>query len=216
MSSLLTLGAVRPLAKTYNWLREAIKPADANQPEAIPHVIFDMQTYPQAGAAALQFFQSTAANLADPTLSNLANGQLEALNYFEIHRAFIIIDALPTLNVTAIITGGGNDLQLLHKTARGTHTLSMAGKSYFGFKLAFFGRPGGPVPHYSSFGTGTAANNTIVAGETAENGGFPVLGNIVIPPAQQIRATLNFNSTAISAATFITVAYMGVLHRPVR
>jgi hypothetical protein len=212
----LLLGGVRPLAKAYEWLRDVVKPANSGQPESIPHVLFDTQTYAQAGQATLQFFQSTAANRADPTLSNFASGNLEAYNYFEIHRAFMIIHALPNTNAAVAITGAASDVEIIHKTARGILTFAMAGKNYFGFPLAFFGRPGGPVPIYSSYGTGTVANNVITAGETENNGGFPVLGNIVIPPMQQVKTTLQFNSTAISAATNITVAYMGVLHRPVR
>jgi len=212
----LLLGGVRPLAKSYQWLRDVVKPANSGEPESIPHVLFDTQTYLQAGQATLQFFQSTAANLSDPTLSNFPTGNLEAYNYFEIHRAFMYIHSVPNTNATVAITGAASDVEIIHKTARGILTFSMAGKSYFGFGLAFFGRPGGPVPIYSSYGTGTVANNVITAGETENNGGFPVLGNIVIPPMQQVKTTLQFNSTAISADTRITVAYMGVLHRPVR
>jgi hypothetical protein len=216
MAPPLILTAWKNFGKAYAVLRDSAQPANADQPEAIPHVLFDTQQYAQAGQATLQFFQSTAANLADPTLSNFANGTLEARNFFEIHRVFMIIHSLPNTNATVAITGAASDVEIIHKTARGILTFTMAGKPYLGLPLAFFGRPGGPVPIYSSYGTGTAANNVITAGETENNGGFPLLGGLVIPPVQQFKAAMQFNSTAISAATNITLAMMGVLHRPVR
>jgi hypothetical protein len=106
-------------------------------------------------------------------------------------------------------------VEILHKTARGILNASLKGKPYFGFPLSFFGRPGGPVPAINGFGT-AAAGQTISTGETAENGGFPVLGNIILPPAIQFTSNLQFVPlSAISANTNITIAYMGVLHRPV-
>jgi hypothetical protein len=211
----LMLGDIRQFGKRYQTLASLVKPQDANLPESIPFVLFDTQQYPQAGAASLTFFNNaTAANASDPTLSNFANGQLDDGYYFEIHRMHMMIAAIPNLNVTAVITGAASDVEILHKTARGIFGLRIKGKTYGDYPLAYYGRPGGPVPIYSSFGTGTAANNAITAGETESNGGFPVLGNIIIQPTNVVKGIMTFNSTAISAATNITVALMGVLHRP--
>jgi hypothetical protein len=204
-------------ARRYEQLSDMMK-SDSDQPESQPWVLFDTQQYAQAGPATgvLSFFNSTAANLSDPTLSNFATGKLDAEYYFELHRVFTWIHSVPNTNATTAVTGAANDVEILHKTARGILNASMKGKPYFGFPLFFFGRPGGPVPFYAAYGTGTAANNTISAGETAENGGFPVLGTIIIPPAIQWLTNLQFvASTAISANTNISVGLMGILHRPV-
>lgn len=209
----LMLGQIRPVAKTYEMLRDLIRP-DANQPESYPDVLYDTQTYAQAGSSVLTFFKSTAANLADQTLSNFASGQMPAFEYFEIHRVHLIIHAIPNINVTAIMTGAANDVEILHKTARGVLSFTLKAKPYGPWPIAYCGRPGGPVVGYAAAGA-TAADNIVTFGETESNGGFPVLGNIIIPPATQFTATLNFNSTAISAATNITLALMGVHHRAV-
>ena len=211
----LMLGPIRSFSKNYQALRDLVMPV-AGQPESIPHVLFDTQQYAQAGSATLTFFGSaTSANASDPTLSNFYSGSLQAKNFFEIHRIFLKIHSVPNTNATTAITGAATDVEILHKTARGILSWNFNGKPYGGFPIDFFGRPGGPLPVYAAYGSGTAANNVITAGETEANGGFPVLGNLIITPATNFTATLAFNSTAISAATYITVAMMGVLHRPV-
>jgi hypothetical protein len=213
----LMLNAIpRTFGRTYEQLKLLMKPVDADEPEAVPWVLYDTQQYAQAGSAKLTFFNSaTVANASDPTLSNFATGVLEGGYYFEAHRVHVIIHSMPNTNATVAITGGANDVEILHKTARGILSFKMKSKQYGPLPLAYCGRPGGPVPIYSSYGTGTAANNVITAGETAENGGFPYLGSILIPPVTNFVGTMDFNSTAISAATYITVGLMGILHRPV-
>jgi hypothetical protein len=215
MAPPLLLGQIKSLAKTYENLKSLIRPVSADQPESIPHVLFDTQTYAQAGSQYLQFYQNTAASVSDPTLSNFASGTLDQRQYFEIHRMFTIVHTLPNLNLTAVITGAASDIEILHKTARGIVSWTMSTKPYGGIPLAFFGRPGGPLPGYAAFGTGTVANDIITSGETECNGGFPIMGNQIIPPQTPFKCTMQFVSTAISAATFITHAMMGVLHRTV-
>jgi len=211
----LLLGPIRSFSKQYAMLRDLVTPT-SGAPESIPHVLFDTQTYAQAGSASLQFFQSaTSANASDPTLTNFFAGQLQAKQYFEIHRIFTIINAVPNTNATVAITGAAQDVELLHKTARGALSWNYNGRPYGPYPLSFFGRPGGPVPFYAAYGTGTAANNVITTGETEANGGYPVLGNLIIAPATNFSLTMTFNSTAISAATNIVVAMLGVLHRPI-
>lgn len=211
----ILLGRIIDFGKTYAGLVSATRPSQADQPESIPHVLFDTQQYAQAGSATLTFFNSaTAANASDPTLSNFANGSLNAGYYFEIHRIFLKIHAVPNTNATTAITGAAQDVELLHKTARGILSWTYKGRPYGGYPIDFFGRPGGPIAGYTAYGSGTAANNVISWGHTEANGGFPVLGNVILAPAQNFTATLAFNSTAISAATNITVAMLGVLHRP--
>jgi hypothetical protein len=211
----LLLGDIKQFGKTYAMLREITRPNQADQPESQPWVLFDTQPYAAAGSASLTFFKSaTAANASDPTLSNFATGQLDAGYFFEMHRLFVYIHAVPAAVATVAITGPAQDVQILHKTARGNLSWNYKGRPYGGFPLAFFGRPGGPMSTYAPYGTGTVANNIVSTGETENNGGFPVQGNLIIAPATQFTSTMTFISTAISAQTNITIAMMGVLHRP--
>ncbi len=211
----LMLGPLRGFGKTYDLLKSLMKPADADQPESVPWVLYDSQPYAAAGAATLSFFSgATAANNSDLTLSNFPTGVLQGGFYFEIHRVHVIIDSMPNTNASLAITGGANDVEILHKTARGVLTFTLKGKSYGPNKLAYFGRPGGPQVAINGFGT-AAGGQMITVGETENNGGFPYLGNIIIPPITNFVGTMQFNSTAISAQTLITVGLMGILHRPV-
>lgn len=213
----LLLGRILPLGKAYSLLRDISKPSNANEPESIPDVLYDTQTYAQAGQTSLTFFNSaTAANASDITLSNFSTGVLETGYFFEVHRIFLILHAIPNLNVTAVVTGAANDVELIHKTARGVIYSNMNGKTYGPHPLAFYGRPGGPAVSYVGFGSGTAANNILTVGENEANGGFPYLGNLVIPEQKNFKTTITFAAVqAISAATNLTVAMMGVKHRPV-
>jgi hypothetical protein len=209
----LLLNDYKPFGRTYDVLQSLIKPADANQPESIPDTLYDSQPYLAAGSSTLNFFTgATAANLGDPTLSNFPTGQLQAGYYFEVHRVFVIIDSMPANAASNAVTGPANDVEILHKTARGNLQFKMKGKTYGPHKLAFFGRPGGPVPFYTIF---AAAASTTSFGETENNGGFPYLGNIIIPPITSFQGIMTFNSTAISVQTLITVALMGITHRPI-
>lgn len=209
----LLLGQIRQVGKTYGLLRSMSKPVDSSEPESVPHVLFDTQTYAQAGSASLTFFNNaTAANASDPTLSNFATGQLDAGYFFELHRVHVIINAVPAVGAAATIAGPANDIELLHKTARATLGFRIKGKTYGDFPLAYFGRPGGPTATIAAYGTAAAENYQFAS--TEANGGFPYLGNLILTPATQAKGVMTFNSTAISAATPITVCLFGVLHRP--
>lgn len=212
----LLLNDVRNFGKNYETLRDLVRPAAPDQPISDPWFMYDTQTYAQAGSASLTFFKSTAANLNDQSFSNFATGMLAKDEFFEIHRVFVFIHSVPNLNVTAVITGAAQDVEILHKTARGNLRWTFAGREYGPFPLWAFGRAGGPTGQFEAFGTGTAANNIATSGNTENNGGFPVLGSQIIPEQQQFSARMDFVSTAISAATNITVGLMGVYHRPVR
>lgn len=212
----LLLNDVRNFSKDYQTLRDLGKPVSPDQPISDPWVMYDTQLYPQAGTASLSFFKSTAANMNDTSLSNFPTGLLPVGEFFEIHRVFVFIHAIPNLNITAVITGAANDVEIMHKTARGNLRWAFAGREYGPFPLWFFGRAGGPTGQFESFGTGTAANNIVTQGHTDNNGGFPVLGSQIVPEQQSLSARMDFVATAISAATNITLALLGIYHRPVR
>ena len=217
MAAPLLLGEIRNFSKTYETLRELGQPASADQPISDPDVLYDTQTYAQAGSTTLTFFKSTAANLSDKTLSNFPTGILPKGQFFEIHRVFVFIHAMPTANATVAVTGAAQDVEILHKTARGVVQWKTNTRDYGPYPLWFFGRAGGPSGQFESYGSGTAANNVISSGNTENNGGFPVLGSQIIQEQQQFEATMTFVATsAISAATNITFAMLGIRHSQVR
>ena len=203
-------------AKTYETLRSITRPKSGQQPESLPWVMYDTQTYAQAGQARLTYYASTAANLGDSTLSNFATGTLEQDQFFEIQRVFLSFLAPLSLTTTAAVAGSANDIDLLHKTARGILTMQYLGKPIGPFPLDFFGRPGGVTFAGTSEGTETApARNIIQSGETVMNGGFPMVGASVLQPTTPVRWFADFNATAISAQMNIRHAMLGVFHRRV-
>lgn len=202
--------------KAYQTLVNLSRPARADQPEALPWVMFDTQQYAAAGSSRLTYYNSTAASLNDGTMSNLANGTLETYQFFEFHREFLSFLAALSVTTTAAVTGAANDVDLLHKSARGTRTLTIGQKTQGPFPIDYFGRPGGVVFAGIAEGTETApARNIIQSGETVMNGGFPHEGAFVLGPQQKITVLLDFNSTAISAAMNIRHSILGVFHRRV-
>lgn len=206
------------VAKTYAQLAQLTSPRSGAQPESLPWVMFDTQQYPQAGAARLTYYASTAASLNDPTLSNFATGTLEKDQYFEIQRVFLSFLAPLSITTTAAVTGSANDVDLLHKSARGQLTLSLLGKPIGPFPADFFGRPGGIQFQATSEGTETApGRNIIQSAETVMNGGFPMVGASILQPTTPVRWFFDFNATvvAISAAMNIRHAMLGVFHRRV-
>lgn len=207
---------LRYAPKAYATLVALSRPARADQPEALPWVMYDTAQYASAGSTRLTFYSSTAASLTDPTLSNLPNGTLETYQFFEFHREFLSFLAPLSLTTTAAVTGSANDVDILHKAARGTRTLSIGQKTQGPFPIDFFGRPGGATFAGTSEGTETApARNIIQGGETVMNGGFPHGGSYVLGPQTKMTILLDFNSTAISASMNIRHAIMGIFHRRV-
>ena len=205
---------LRYLPKRYDALMAQARPNRGDQPESVPWVFYDTQSYLAAGSARLTFFGN--AGQTDPTMSNLGNGTLETDQFFELQRAFMSMLAALSITTTAAVTGAANDINILHNAARGIVTFSMLNKAYGPFPLDFFGRPGGGMFQGTSEGTETApARNIIQSGESVMNGGFPFLNALTIPPVTAFRVFADFNSTAISGNLNIRHALLGVFHRRV-
>lgn len=204
------------VAKTYEQLRQLTRPRSGQQPESLPWVMYDTQAYAAAGQARLTYYASTAASLNDTTLSNFPTGTLEQDQFFEIQRVFTSFLAPLSIATTAAVTGSANDIDILHKTARGILTMQLLGKPIGPFPIDFFGRPGGVQFAGTSEGSETApGRNIIQSGETVMNGGFPMVGASVLQPTTPIRWFADFNATAISAQMNIRHAMLGVFHRRV-
>lgn len=202
--------------KDYATLVALSRPQRADQPEALPWTMYDTISYPAAGSASLVLFSSTPASLTDFTLSNLPKGILETFQFFEFHREFLTIMSLLSLTTTSAVTGAANDVDTLHKTARGVRTFTVGQKNYGPVPIEFIGRAGGVVFGGVAEGTETApARNIIQSGETVMNGGFPHNGSYVLAPQTQLTVTWTFNSTAISTNTNLRHSFMGIFHRRV-
>lgn len=201
------------VTRTYQELSRLIRPANADQPECLPWVIYDTQAYAAAGSTTLSFY--TAAQ-ADLTLSNIGVGQLDALSYYELHRAFVSILAPLSVTSAGTAAGAANDVAILHFTARGTVTFTMLQKTWGPFPLDFFGRPGGPDAVIAAHGTQAAGTSfQTQLGTTVMNGGFTGYGAIVIAPTTTFRVKIDFVSTAISTQTNIRHSMLGTMHRRV-
>lgn len=205
---------LRYIPKTYAALMAQARPNRGDQPESVPWVFYDTQSYLAAGLARLTYFGN--AGQTDPTMSNLGNGTLETDQFFELQRAFMSFLAPLSITTTAAVTGAANDVNLLHTTARGIVTFSMLNKNYGPFPLDYFGRPGGANFSAAAEGTETApGRNIIQSAETVMNGGFPFLNALTIPPVTAFRVFADFNATAISANLNVRHSMLGVFHRRV-
>lgn len=202
------------LPKSYAALAAQARPTRGDQPESLPWVFYDTQKYLQAGVSRLTYFSNSAQT--DLTMSNLGNGQLQTDEFFEYQRGFISILASLSITTTAAVTGAANDVDILHKAARGTYTFTMLSKTIGPFPIDYFGRPGGVSFAGVAEGSETApGRNIIQSGETVMNGGFPFVGAITIPPVTAFKVFLDFNSTAISGDTNIRHGMLGVFHRKI-
>lgn len=198
--------------KTWQQLQGLITPEDPKQPEAVPYVLYDSQQYVSGTSTQLNFF--TAVN-ADATLSNMeVSGTLPNPQVFELHRIFIDVLSRPSDNGAATPLGQIDDLSQIFHTGRATLTFSMASKTWGPIPARFAG-PSGAVQGAVS-GTFTAPLVHQV-GWRALTGGFPVNGQVIIPPQQKFGFTMNFASalTLEGGNTYISLGLLGVLHRKV-
>lgn len=203
------------IPKTNAELKGISTPGGAKS-EAIPYVLFDTQSYAQAGASSLQFFLTQQT---DATLGNLQTaGQLPNPQWFEIWGMFVDFLNVPTVQTApaaiAALPGQLNDIELLLKTARMTAELTIAQKSYGVQPGTFYHSSGGAIGFTAGLfvaATAVSQGNNGTQGDT-----WSPNGSIIIPPTQGFNFVLRFVSTAISAATQIRVSLAGVLHRAVR
>ena len=207
---------VRP--KTRAQLMAIANPESANQPEAIPWVLYDTQTYISGTTTQLRFFANTNA---DQTLSNMESaGQLPDPQWFEVH--YVMLTSLATPSASDVIAVGAagaiNDLELLLKAGRGTFQLNLSNKNYGPFPLTNLHASGGTTGEFSG-GGGTIATVDIVqlANNGTFDGGWCVGGSIVFPP----KVGWNWNvawaaaQTLAAGNTLLRMELAGVLYRRV-
>jgi hypothetical protein len=196
---------------------DSLKNPGRDELESYPHIIYDRQTYAQAGQASVSFF-STLSN--DPTITNMeAAGQFPSPQWFQPFGIMVTPMAAGPSNITpgasgTNLTGIQNDWDLLTKTQRAVLSLSIAKKQY------------GPWPVLALHGTGGAmgffTNSTAsLTAQQVQNGwpdgGFGPQGEIVIPPNVGWSVTIQLAAAqAVTVATLIEVAIVGRLYRAVR
>lgn len=187
-------------------------PASANQPEAIPHVLFDTQLYTDNVTIAQQFYQ--AINV-DKTLCNMAGaGQLPEPQYFQVFNCGI--DVLAEDSTTSGgIAGVHDDINKLIRVGHPAVTLTIAGKRYIDSIPATFFHTSGGATGFNA-GTWTAEENIVWADNSIPDGGWCVNGSIIIPPKQAFDVTINWAAAVnISGNQSIRFWMAGVLFRRV-
>jgi hypothetical protein len=207
------MARMRVVARTRGALARDASPQNAQQPEALPWVLFDTQAWTTAVTTTQTYF-TTVQN--DKTLGNMEGpGQLPDPQYFEIH--YIGLDFLLTPNflAAAAATGPANDIAAFLFAQRGIWTFNVSNKRVGPFPLSFLHGSGGP--------TGYASTNSATTGkfEVANNGvfdgGYCVGGAIIIPPKVSFDITLQLAAAATLQTTPLNVRVWmaGALYRRV-
>jgi hypothetical protein len=195
------------------------KPAGANQPEALPHVLFDTHQYLTGATLRLVFFQTV---VADKTLSNMeAAGQLPDPQYFQIYNVGvdIMLDVSEDKLGSGSLLSAADDVQLLTIFSHPTLTLTVAGKRLIsGVPLSHFHCSGG-VKGFTD-GTWTAAAvsvNYLAWGLNSHpDGGWHTDGTLFIPPKQAFDVVIEWAGVvATCASPLIRVWMAGVWSRRV-
>lgn len=208
------MARMRVVARTRGALVREAQPTSAQQPEALPWILYDTLPWTTA-VTTVQTYFTTVQN--DKTLGNMEGpGQLPDPQFFEVH--YIGCDFLVPQQflVAAAATGPMTDIIQFLWTQRGTFEFNISNKRTGPFPLSFFHGSGGP----SGFGyTNSATTARFEYGNNGPaDGGFCVAGAIVIPPKLGFNVTLRTFSavTLVNGSPLNIRAWMaGVLHRRV-
>ena len=199
-------------AKTKVQLLEQSNPASATQPEVIPWVLYDSQSYVSASTVTLAFFQTVQT---DKSLGNMEGaGQLPDPQFFEIYRIGLDVLFRPA-TALAVSTGPLDDIAQLVLSGRGTFTLALSNKNYGPFPLSLLHASGGPTGF--GWGTNTAPLQIEFANNGIFDGGYPINGAITIPPKVGFSIVLNWPAalTLANGNTFLRAWMAGPLYRRV-
>jgi hypothetical protein len=196
--------------KSIQTILDSLKP-NATEPEAIPDVLYDSQTYVAAGSSVLNYFTTLPA-AGDKTLSNMQiAGALPNPVYFEIQKVYF--DVLCATTTAATQAGAASDIDQILKVGRGIASFTLSDKTYGPYPLTFFGGSGGTQAMIAS---AIATPGSIQSANVRDNGGFPMNGALMIPPQVSFTWQLNWVPlTAITANTVCRVSMLGVKYRRV-
>jgi len=201
--------------KTKQALLESATPQNPNQPEVIPWILYDTQTYTSASSTTLAFFQSVQT---DKSLGNMEGaGQLPDPQFFEIYRIGMDILFRPSFSTATVnpATGPLDDIAQLVLSGRGNFILAISNKNYGPFPLSFLHGSGGPTGFMS--GTYVATNEREYANNGIFDGGYPLNGALVLPPKVGFSIVINWPAalTLANGNTPIRVWMAGPLYRRV-
>jgi hypothetical protein len=210
----------RSVPYTFQQLLQKVTPKSAAQPELEPAVMFDTQIYTSASTTLLTFFNG---GQTDASLSNVPNGgNLPQPQYFEIQRVFCEVLGRPTVSAAAATipaAGSIDDVGQLIVSGRGYATFTLSSKAFPSIPLSFLGSPGGVDSGVMGVLSGTtvaAASQVKEYGHNAGNGGFPVNGQWIIPPAQSFSAVIQWPAAlTLTGNLYIRLSLLGNLYRRV-
>lgn len=199
--------------KTRAQLAVLANPESANQPEALPWILYDTQAWTTAVTATQVYFGSIQT---DKTLGNMEGpGQLPDPQYFEI--AYWGCDILVTPDFATTNTQPSSILDVAQFlfVQRGIWTFHISNKNIGPFPLTFFHASGGPTGYMA--GTWTAPARTSYANNGIFDGGFCVEEAIIIPPKLGFDVTVQTAAapTLVQSPLNVRVWQAGVLHRRV-
>ncbi len=174
----LALISVPVKARPFSELNILANPVEAQQGEAISHILYDTQTYTSAATTNLTYF---AASQTDRTLSNMGSGgQLPDPQWMEIHNLGFDVLNDGTTNAAATELGIYDDIQKLMLVGRPIFTLTLSDKTYGPYPLSFLHTSGGA----QGFVAGTVAASAVFqfANNSVPDGGWNWRGSVIIPP----------------------------------
>lgn len=189
-------------------------PELANQPEALPWVLYDTQAWTTAVTASQQYFLTQQG---DKTLGNMEGpGQLPDPQYFEIwYWGIDFLFAAVNAAAPAVTISPQADLVNALWVNRMTWLFAISNKNIGPFPATFMHASGGPT------GFGWSNSATTARFEYANNGlfdgGYCVADAIVIPPKLGFVVTLaTFAALTLGVSPLNIRAWQaGVLHRRV-
>lgn len=201
---------IQAVPRTYQQLQRRANAVAAGEPEAIPYIFYDTQTYVDNSSTSLTFFQTVQT---DKTLGNLDQaGTLPSPNFFEIEG--IHLDFLNVNAAGANPVGPLNDILLLQNTNRGMFVFNIAGKEYLRCPITALHPIGGAVAMIA--GTTTADSPVTYALGGPIDGGFYVGKSLILQPTQSFSAQIQWSAASNTTGNVnLRVSLSGVLHRRV-
>lgn len=173
---------------TYQQLDALSQPASANQPEALPWVLYSTKTFTSASTTTLQFFDG--AEGADLSLTNVpAAGQLSEHEYFRIMSVGLDILGRPTTSAGGQL-GILDDIHQIALTGLGRWEILFNDKKFGPFPISFLHGSGGAVG--IGWGTFTAEESIEHANNGVFDGGFWVGGTYTIRPKMVFPMTMTW------------------------
>lgn len=202
--------------KTKAQLLALANPQTANQPEALPWVLYSTKQYVSTTTVSLTFFDKAEGGALD--LTNMeAVSQITDPKFFEIH--FIGLDILNDASTAAAVGGAGalDDVQKLVLQGRGRFIISMSDKNFGPFPLSFLHASGGATGEGWGWGTIAAGESAQVANNGIFDGGFYVGGSLILPPNTGFDFKIDWPAalTLNGGNTYLRAWMAGVMHRRV-